>query len=101
MATTMANNAAPSIRAAAIIIAVWILPVASGGLSPLHIPELIENLGKDMVFQFGGGCHGHPNGTEAGAKAIRQAIDAVLEGSSLEERAKTSPQLKKAIDKWG
>ncbi len=77
------------------------LPVASGGLSPLHIPDLIEILGKDMVFQFGGGCHGHPNGTEAGAKAIRQAIDSVLEGSSLEEKAKTSPELKKAIEKWG
>ncbi|MHA2123387.1 MAG: type III ribulose-bisphosphate carboxylase, partial [Promethearchaeota archaeon] len=39
-----------------------ILPVASGGLSPLHIPELLEILGNDMVYQFGGGCHGHPNG---------------------------------------
>lgn len=77
------------------------LPVASGGLSPLHIPDLINILGKDMVYQFGGGCHGHPNGTEAGAKAIRQAIDAVLEGFSLEEKAKISPELKKAIEKWG
>ncbi|TET59817.1 MAG: type III ribulose-bisphosphate carboxylase [Promethearchaeota archaeon] len=77
------------------------LPVASGGLSPLHIPDLIEILGKDMVYQFGGGCHGHPSGTEAGAKAIRQAIDAVLEDTSLEEKAKTTPELKKAIEKWG
>jgi len=46
------------------------LPVASGGLSPLHIPELINILGQDMVYQFGGGCHGHPEGTEAGARAI-------------------------------
>ncbi len=76
------------------------LPVASGGLSPLHIPDLIKYLGSDMVYQFGGGCHGHPNGTETGAKAIRQAIDAVLEGSSLEEKAKTSPELKDAIKKW-
>ena len=42
-----------------------VLPVASGGLSPLHVPELINILGKDIVFQFGGGCHGHPNGTLA------------------------------------
>jgi ribulose-bisphosphate carboxylase large chain len=54
-----------------------------------------------MIFQFGGGCHGHPNGTEAGAKAIRQAMDSVLEGFSLEEKAKTSIELKKAIEKWG
>jgi ribulose-bisphosphate carboxylase large chain len=71
------------------------LPVASGGLSPLHIPELMRLLGKDMVYQFGGGCHGHPNGTTAGAKAIRQAVDAVLEGRKLKEYAKSNPELAK------
>jgi ribulose-bisphosphate carboxylase large chain len=77
------------------------LPVASGGLSPLHIPELMRLLGKDMVYQFGGGCHGHPNGTTAGAKAIRQAVDAVLEGRKLKEYAKSNPELALAIEKWG
>ncbi|MHA1292994.1 MAG: type III ribulose-bisphosphate carboxylase [Promethearchaeota archaeon] len=77
-----------------------ILPVASGGLSPLHVPALIKNLGTNMVFQFGGGCHGHPDGTEMGARAIRQAVDAVLEGSDLSEYAKTHPELQKAINKW-
>ncbi|MFX1567183.1 MAG: type III ribulose-bisphosphate carboxylase [Promethearchaeota archaeon] len=76
------------------------LPVASGGLSPLHIPDLIEILGKDMVYQFGGGCHGHPDGTKAGAKAIRQALDAVLNGSTLKEYAKKKTELRKAIEKW-
>ncbi|MFX1385240.1 MAG: RuBisCO large subunit C-terminal-like domain-containing protein, partial [Promethearchaeota archaeon] len=78
-----------------------ILPVASGGLSPLHVPELIEILGKDMVFQFGGGCHGHPDGTEAGAKAIKQAVDAVLLGYELIEYAKNKSELSKAFKKWG
>ncbi len=77
-----------------------ILPVASGGLSPLHAPELIEILGKDVIFQFGGGCHGHPDGTKAGAKAIRQAIAAVIDGIELKEYAKSNPELKKAIEKW-
>jgi ribulose-bisphosphate carboxylase large chain len=77
------------------------LPVASGGLSPLHIPELMEILGKDMVYQFGGGCHGHPNGTEAGARAIRQAISSVQGGYSLEEYAKDHDELARAIEKWG
>ncbi len=76
------------------------LPVASGGLSPLHVPELIGILGKDIVYQFGGGCHGHPNGTEAGAKAIRQAVDASLQGYELEEYAKNNLELAKAIEKW-
>ena len=78
-----------------------VLPVASGGLSPLHAPDLIEILGKNLVYQFGGGCHGHPDGTKAGATAIRQAIDAVLEGSSLVDYARTKPELKKALEKWG
>jgi len=77
------------------------LPVASGGLSPLHIPELMEILGKDMVFQFGGGCHGHPGGTEAGARAIRQSISSVLEGYDLKEYAKHHIELARAIEKWG
>ena len=76
------------------------LPVASGGLSPLDVPELIKILGKDMVYQFGGGCHGHPDGTEAGARAIRQAIDAAIENNDLEEYAKTHSELAKAIEKW-
>ena len=78
-----------------------VFPVASGGLSPLHIPDLIEILGKDVVFQFGGGCHGHPDGTKAGAIAIRQAVDAVLEGSELKDYAKNKSELFKAISKWG
>jgi ribulose-bisphosphate carboxylase large chain len=77
------------------------LPVASGGLSPIHIPELIKLLGKDMVYQFGGGCHGHPDGTIAGAKAIRQAIDATLEGRELKDYAVSHIELARAIDKWG
>lgn len=77
-----------------------VLPVASGGLSPLHIPKLIDILGVDMVFQFGGGCHGHPEGTEAGAKAIRQAVDAVLQGYELKDFAKNNHELAKAIEKW-
>lgn len=77
------------------------LPVASGGLSPLHVPDLIEILGKNMVYQFGGGCHGHPEGTKAGARAIRQAVDATLEGFTLEAYAKNHSELKKAIEKWG
>ncbi|MFX1443391.1 MAG: type III ribulose-bisphosphate carboxylase [Promethearchaeota archaeon] len=78
-----------------------ILPVASGGLSPLHIPDLIKFLGIEMVYQFGGGCHGHPNGTLAGAKAIRQAVDAILEGSTLIDKASSNIELRKAIEKWG
>jgi ribulose-bisphosphate carboxylase large chain len=78
-----------------------ILPVASGGLNPLDIPELIETLGKDMVFQLGGGVHGHLDGTEAGAKAVRQALDATLNNIDLREYSKFVKELTRAFEKWG
>ena len=34
--------------------------VASGGLSPLQIPDVIKAFGNDVVIQAGGGVHGHP-----------------------------------------
>jgi ribulose-bisphosphate carboxylase large chain len=77
------------------------LPVASGGLSPLDAPELISILGRDMIYQFGGGCHGHPDGTETGARAIRQAIDAVLGDYDLKEYSKNHIELARALEKWG
>ena len=78
-----------------------VLPVASGGLNPLQLPTLIKILGNNMVYQFGGGCHGHPNGTEAGAKAIRQAMEAVLQGITLKNYSKNHSELASAIEIWG
>jgi ribulose-bisphosphate carboxylase large chain len=78
-----------------------VFAVCSGGLHPGLIPPLVKMLGKDIIVQAGGGVHGHPSGTTAGAKAMRQAIDAVLAGSTLREWAKNHYELKQAIDKWG
>ena len=75
-------------------------PVASGGLHPGLIPSLLKAFGVDAVFQFGGGCHGHPDGPRAGAMAIRQAIEACMKGVSLKEYAKTHPELRKALETW-
>ncbi|MCW3997998.1 MAG: type III ribulose-bisphosphate carboxylase [Candidatus Bathyarchaeota archaeon] len=77
-----------------------VMPVASGGLHPSLIPALMDTFGKDFIIQAGGGIHGHPNGTLAGATALRQAVDAVLNGMSLIEYSKTHLELKKAIDLW-
>lgn len=55
-----------------------ILPVPSAGIHPGLIPEIIQDFGKDVVINAGGGIHGHPNGATAGALAFRQAIDQVL-----------------------
>jgi ribulose-bisphosphate carboxylase large chain len=75
-------------------------PVASGGLAPTMIPDLYTIFGKDVIMQFGGGIHAHPMGTTAGATACRQALEATLEGISLQEYAKNHKELGVAIDKW-
>lgn len=77
-----------------------VLPVASGGLHPRLVPALLDYFGNDVVLQAGGGIHGHPNGTVAGAKAMRQAVDAVLEGKTMEEYAKSHSELALALKQW-
>jgi ribulose-bisphosphate carboxylase large chain len=78
-----------------------VFPVASGGLHPGVVAAEVEAFGKDLILQAGGGIHGHPDGTEAGARAMRQAVDAVMEGKSLEEYAQDHEELNKALKKWG
>jgi ribulose-bisphosphate carboxylase large chain len=77
-----------------------VLPVASGGLHPRLVPALLGTFGNDVVIQAGGGIHGHPDGTMAGAKAMRQAVDAALKGVTLEDYAKTHNELKAALEQW-
>lgn len=78
-----------------------VVGTCSGGVHPGIVARLMDLVGTDIVIQVGGGIHGHPGGTHAGAKALRQAIDAYLGGIGVAEYAKTRPELKAAIDKWG
>lgn len=77
-----------------------VLPTASGGLHPGHIPDLYRLLGKDVLCNFGGGIHGHPDGSKAGAAAIVQAFDAATKNISLTEYAKDHKELMRALEKW-
>src|SRR3989344_1488142 len=77
-----------------------VMAVSSGGLHPGHVPFLIKHLGKDLIIQFGGGIHGHPFGSSAGARAARQAINATIEGISLKEYEKDHSELRAALEKW-
>jgi ribulose-bisphosphate carboxylase large chain len=77
-----------------------VLPVASGGVHPRLVPALMELFGNDFVIQAGGGIHGHPNGTTAGATAMRQAVQATLDGKTLNEYAKTHKELSAALQQW-
>ena len=78
-----------------------VLPVASGGLHPGLMPQLLEACGTTIAVQAGGGIHGHPDGTHAGAKAFRRAVEAAASGTSPEDAALDCPELAVAIEKWG
>jgi ribulose-bisphosphate carboxylase large chain len=78
-----------------------VMPVASGGLNPLNIPDLIKIFGNDVIMQFGGGVHGNPLGSKSGAMAVRQSLDATMKKIPLNEYAKKHKELKAAFEKWG
>ncbi|MFS0837939.1 2,3-diketo-5-methylthiopentyl-1-phosphate enolase [Paenibacillus sp. 1P03SA] len=76
-------------------------PVPSAGIHPGLVPLILRDFGTDVVVNAGGGIHGHPMGAIAGGQAFRQAIQATLEGATLQEAALQHPELKAAIDAWG
>jgi ribulose-bisphosphate carboxylase large chain len=89
-----------------------VMPAASGGIHVWHMPALVEIFGDDSILQFGGGSAGHPQGSRAGATANRVALEACVqarnEGRDLEREgeqiliraARTSPELKAALETW-
>ena len=75
-------------------------PMPSGGITPSMVPKAIADLGNDIVIGSGGGIHAHPQGPIAGGKAFRQAIDATVNGITLEEYAKEHPELDGVLKQW-
>ena len=76
-------------------------PVSSGGLHPGLVLDVLRIMGPDIIIQAGGGVLGHPNGPRDGARAMRQAVDATLQGIGLDEHAKSHEELRAALEKWG
>lgn len=89
-----------------------VMPVASGGIHAGQMHQLIDLLGEDVVYQFGGGTIGHPMGIAAGATANRVALEAMIlarnegrdilaEGPQiLADAAKWCSPLRAALDTW-
>ncbi|MHA1412614.1 MAG: RuBisCO large subunit C-terminal-like domain-containing protein [Promethearchaeota archaeon] len=77
------------------------LPMPSGGITPGMVEKCIKEAGTDILIGSGGGIHSHPDGPIAGAKAFRQAIDAVMQGISVKEYAKEHKELGRALGLWG
>ena len=67
-----------------------VMPALSCGFHP-GLTEFVSNkVGSDFMANVGGAIHGHPNGTLAGAKAMRQSLD-----------KEYGVEYYQAIDKWG
>ena len=74
------------------------MPAYSGGTTQLTVGTIIDKMGTDIIVAAGGGVHGHPDGSEAGAKSMRQAIDAACQDIPVIEYAKDHHELAKMID---
>ncbi|HUW89400.1 MAG TPA: RuBisCO large subunit C-terminal-like domain-containing protein [Candidatus Nanopelagicaceae bacterium] len=77
------------------------LPMPSGGITQGMVEKTMKEAGKDILIGSGGGIHSHPDGPTAGAKAFRQAIDAVMNGIEVKKYAKDHKELGKALGVWG
>jgi ribulose-bisphosphate carboxylase large chain len=77
-----------------------VFPVSGGGLHPVIVAGEIEALGTDCVLMAGAGIYEHPDGIAAGARAMRQAVDAYVAGTTAEEYAKDHFELERALNHW-
>ncbi len=78
------------------------LPVVCSGQWGGQVPDTYAQTGSlDLMYLGGGGIHGHPDGPGSGVRAIRQAWDATINGSSLETWAETHPELAASLKKFG
>jgi ribulose-bisphosphate carboxylase large chain len=67
-----------------------VVPALSCGMHPGLVNAVTQRFGIDYLANCGGSLHGHPQGTVAGALAMRQAIDKTFDNEYLV-----------AINKWG
>lgn len=74
-------------------------PIVSGGLNPTLLKRFIDVMGNnDFITTMGAGCHAHPKGTQAGAKALVQACEAYQRKIDIKEYSKTHKELAEAIE---
>lgn len=67
-----------------------VVPALSCGMHPGLVQANRQQFGNDFIANVGGAIHGHPMGTLAGARAMRQAID-----------GDHDKEYHSAITKWG
>jgi ribulose-bisphosphate carboxylase large chain len=78
------------------------LPIPGGSDWAGTLEGVFRRVGSvDFGFIPGRGVFGHPMGPTGGAASLRQAWEAIVAGISIEEYAKTHPELRAAIDAFG
>lgn len=77
------------------------MPIVGGGVHPGITERYVKDLGSDIVLGAGGSIQGHPMGAAAGARAMRQAIHAVMAGIPVQDAAKEHEELRIALKKFG
>ena len=77
-----------------------VMSVVGGGVTPLNVASLYQDLGPDIIIAVGGGIQGHPQGATAGAKAMMQAVEAAAEGRELRTVAANCPELRQVLEFW-
>ena len=78
-----------------------VMPVFSSGQSAWQAFDTYQRLGSpDLLFACGGGIVAHPGGIAAGIRSVRQAWNAALEGIPPEEAARTSIELRQALERF-
>jgi len=68
-----------------------VVPALSCGMHPGLVAGIRSKIGNEFMANCGGCIHGHPSGTRAGARAMRQAIEGDV----------NEPEYLSAIAKWG
>ena len=77
------------------------VPVNGGGVWAGSTPTVLDAAGTDIMLLLGMGAYEHPGGPEAGARSVKQAIDAVTAGDALEAAARSAPDLAAALAHFG
>ncbi len=73
------------------------VPVNGGGVWAGSVPDVVGAAGRDVMLLIGAGAFEHPGGVEAGARSVRQAVDAVVGGVALKAAAQDAPELAAAL----
>lgn len=76
------------------------MPSIGGGVHPGMVEKYMHQAGNDIVLAAGGAVQGHPMGARAGARAMRQAIEIVMEGRDFAEASGEKEELSTALRQW-